>query len=209
MLLLTAEKRNLETVGDLIQSGAVTAYVLQSLEDAAVTIQNLSEKCPYDVVIIDGLTELYSMGLDEIRTQKDEYAPWKIVITLPDRGIAAAKLENVYRWALQMIPVTLVFTVIEEGAKKRGDGDVEEWDTGPALPGKGRYRWAPLCTELYRTMKWADETGKTVYGIATESDGSFPAGSRYRARGISIKTVEPNLAVILGKIGVKPTQGDR
>lgn len=199
VLVISAEMDGLESIKPELDSGAISFHILASHEDAAMTIQNLLESCPYDVVFFDSLTSIYMMELDDLKIAKNATRPWAARIDRNDRGTATDLLENVFRWG-KRIPAVIVFTASEEASVKRAEGEVEEWDSGPALPGKARYRWPPLVTEFYRAVYWKDDKGEEHWALATQEIDGHPAGTRYRRFGI--EKIEPDLSVIFRKIGI-------
>ncbi len=203
VLLMSAEPDGLECIREEIENGSIVLYSIESHEGVCREISALATECPYDVVFLDSLTSLNSLELDELRRFKNKNEPWKARIDRNDRGTASDLLENVFRWFKAMVPAVRVLLAVEEASIKRAEGEVEEWDTGPALPGKARYRWPPLVTEFYRAVSWIDEAGNERWGLVTRASDGHPAGSRYRPR-IDISPVEENLAVVLRKIGIGP-----
>jgi len=71
VLLMSAEPDGDECLREELESGRLHHYRIVSHEGLCLRIEQLSRECEYDVVVLDSLTSLNSIELDELKLFKN------------------------------------------------------------------------------------------------------------------------------------------
>lgn len=146
--LLAATAQEHDALGDVlflnIEGGlrtvarrGVRAIDIESLDQLEEIIEALANNddayASIRTVVIDSLTELQTMNLEEIVFRKHRNRPNEIY--MDDYGESTVRLKRVTRW-LRDLPMNVIFTALEKAVFPRGQENAEPIEVAPSLTAK-------------------------------------------------------------------------